>query len=188
MNKEGKRVMKKVIHEITCTVLILTFIALFVYLLYPSKTTLALLITGLTTSYHFVMRIIVGHSVDAIMKNKANYYHKWYKISQLEEKIYEVIKVGQWKKYMPTYSPESFSLKHHTLEEIVMAMCQSEIVHEIIVVLSFVPVLAIPWFGEPEVFIITSFLAACFDMIFVIMQRYNRPRIIKLIEKRRSRK
>jgi hypothetical protein len=30
---------------------------------------------------------------------------------------------------------------------------------------------------------ITSFLAACFDLAFVIMQRYNRPRVIKLIRK-----
>ena len=179
--------MKKIIHTITYTVLFITFITLFVYLYFPSQTTLSLLITGLTTSYHFVMRIIVGYSVDYKMKNKANYNHKWYKITQFEEKIYEVIKVSQWKKYMPTYSPESFSLKHHTLEEIVMAMCQSEIVHEIIVVLSFVPVLTIPWLGEPVVFMMTSFFAACFDMMFVIMQRYNRPRIIRLIEKRKSR-
>ena len=31
------------------------------------------------------------------------------------------------------------------------------------------------------VFIITSVLAALFDLTFVMIQRYNRPRILKLI-------
>jgi hypothetical protein len=59
-------------------------------------------------------------------------------------------------------------------------MCQSEIVHEIIFVLSFMPILAIIWFGEPLAFIITSILSALFDLMFVIMQRYNRNRILRL--------
>ncbi len=179
--------MKKIIHMITYAVLLVTFVTLFVYLTYSSKQTLTLLITFITTSYHFVMRIIVGYVVDGLYHNKMNYKNSWFKVSEVENRMYEVLKVKEWKKYIPTYSPESFSLKHHTLTEIAMSMCQSEIVHEIIVVLSFVPVLTIPWLGEAEVFIITSFLAACFDMTFVIMQRYNRPRIIKLIEKRKSR-
>ena len=41
---------------------------------------------------------------------------------------------------------------------------------------------AIP-FGALPVFVITSTLAACFDAMFVLMQRYNRPRIMKLLEK-----
>ena len=61
-----------------------------------------------------------------------------------------------------------------------MIMCQSEIVHELIFVLSFVPIIEIVWFGTPLVFIITSILAALYDLLFVIMQRYNRNRILRL--------
>lgn len=57
----------------------------------------------------------------------------------------------------------------------------AELVHEIIVVLSFVPILASIPFGGLVVFVITSVLAACFDAIFIAIQRYNRPRIVKLI-------
>lgn len=35
------------------------------------------------------------------------------------------------------------------------------------------------------VFIITSVLSCMFDMIFVIMQRYNRPRLVKIIERKK---
>lgn len=180
--------MKKVIYTLTTIIILLTFITFFVYEYYPTSLIFSLLVTFVTTSYHFVMRLIVGYSVNTIMKNKANYYHHWFRTSKIEDKFYKMIKVDKWKAYMPTYSPNSFSLKHHTLDEIAQGMCQSEIVHEIIVVLSFVPVLAIPYLGAAAVFFITSLLSACFDMCFVIMQRYNRPRVIKLIEKRKSRK
>ena len=60
-------------------------------------------------------------------------------------------------------------------------MCGAEVVHEIIMVLSFIPLLfAIP-FGVFPVFFITSVIASLVDFVFVIVQRYNRPRIIKLI-------
>ena len=52
-------------------------------------------------------------------------------------------------------------------------------------VLSFIPIFAAIPFGALGVFITTSVLAACYDGMFVIMQRYNRPRIVRLIEKRR---
>jgi hypothetical protein len=42
------------------------------------------------------------------------------------------------------------------------------------------PIIAIIWFGEPLAFIITSILSALFDLMFVIMQRYNRNRILRL--------
>ena len=51
-----------------------------------------------------------------------------------------------------------------------------------IVVLSFVPIVAGVWFGVYPVFVITSILAAMFDLIFVMIQRYNRQRVIKLMK------
>lgn len=71
-------------------------------------------------------------------------------------------------------------MKEKTLLEIAQAMCQAEIVHEIIIVLSFVPLALIPRFGAAAVFVITSLLAAGLDLCFVILQRFNRPRILKI--------
>ena len=88
---------------------------------------------------------------------------------------------------MPSYDPELFSPRKHSWSEIAQAMCQAELVHSTIIPLSFLPLLAaIPW-GDFPVFFITSLLAACYDALFVIMQRYNRPRILRLIEKEKHR-
>ncbi len=86
---------------------------------------------------------------------------------------------------MPTYNPQSFSNKKHTWNEIAQAMCQSELVHETNVIFSFVPIIATKWFGSFYVFFITSICGAIFDLIFVIMQRYNRPRVIKIALRKR---
>ncbi len=81
---------------------------------------------------------------------------------------------------MPTYYPDTFSPKKHTWSEIAQAMCQSELVHEVNVILSFVPIIVTIWFGSFFVFLITSIGGAVFDLIFVVMQRYNRARVIKI--------
>ena len=76
-------------------------------------------------------------------------------------------------------------VRKHTLVEVVQAMCQAELVHETIAVLSFLPIFAGFWVGAFPVFIITSVLAATFDMVFATAQRYNRTRVLRLIEMRK---
>lgn len=88
---------------------------------------------------------------------------------------------------MPTFAPEMLNLNIHTWEEIAGAMCQSEVVHFTIVVLSFVPIFASLLYGAFWVFFITSVLSAGVEMMFVIMQRYNRPRVVKMIERKKMR-
>ena len=84
---------------------------------------------------------------------------------------------------MPTYDRTLFDPRVHTWVEIAQAMCQAELIHETIALLSFLPIAAGIWFGAYPVFIVTSALAAGCDMLFVMMQRYNRQRIMKLLER-----
>ena len=67
---------------------------------------------------------------------------------------------------MPTYYSEIFSSKEHTWDEIAQAMCQSELVHETNMILSFVPIVASKWFGAFYIFFITSMCSAIFDLLF----------------------
>ena len=83
---------------------------------------------------------------------------------------------------MPTYDSTLFSPQKHTWDEIAQAMCQAELVHEVILVLSFAPIIATVWWGAFAVFLITSIFAACMDLSFVMMQRYNRPRVLQMIK------
>lgn len=136
-----------------------------------------------TFSYHFLMRLIVGYGIDAVYHNRMNYHRKWFQHRKWEKEFYKKLKVKSWKDKMPSYDADTFSFELHSMEEIAMAMCQSEVVHEIIVVLSFVPLIFSVWFESFGVFLITSILAAGFDMIFVVIQRYNRPRLLKILDK-----
>lgn len=172
--------MEKVIKLSSFLSILLTLLFLILYHNLNNNTFYALAITFGTTAYHFTMRLIVGYSIDFILKNKVNYNKKWFKVRNFEIEIYNKLNVKKWKDKMPTYSPKLFDTSKHSLEEILMTTCQSEIIHEIIFILSFLPIFAVIWFGEPLAFIITSIMSATFDLLFVIMQRYNRNRILKL--------
>ena len=144
-----------------------------------------LAITFGTIAYHFDMRLLVGTAVDGVLHNHVNVERKWFRLRPFEEKLYAAWQVKRWKGKLPTYAPDLFSMRQHTPEEIAQAMCQAEIVHEIIAVLSFLPLCTVPWFGSWGVFFLTGLLAAGFDLLFVIAQRYNRPRILRLAQRQR---
>jgi len=145
---------------------------------------LSLAITFGTIAYHFIMRLIVGAAVNGIMHNRADYTKKWYRLHEFEKKLYRKLGVKTWKDKLPAYNPSLFSVKEHSFEEIAQATCQAEIVHEIIAVLSFLPIFTVRWFGAIVVFVVTSILAACFDLLFVMIQRYNRPRLIRIAQRK----
>lgn len=140
-----------------------------------------------TTAYHFVMRLGVGLIYNSLMKNRANYHKSWYRVRSWEKKLYKAIKVKKWKDRMPTFNSDFFDISKHSWDEIAQAGCQAELVHETIVVLSLLPVICSVWFGELAVFLITSVIAALIDLLFVIMQRYNRPRLIRMTEMKNKR-
>ena len=176
--------MAKIVKGIAAFSLAATVILAISYKVTSSGILLPLAITSGTIAYHFVMRLMVGLAFHATMRNKADYRKRWYQVSKREMAVYEKLKVKQWKRRMPTYDPSLFDPRLHTWEEIVQAMCQAELVHETIAVLSFLPILAGIWFGEYPVFIVTSVLSAACDMVFVIMQRYNRQRVTKLLNRK----
>lgn len=176
--------MAKIVNGIAAFSLAATVILAISYKVTSSGILLPLAITSGTIAYHFVMRLMVGLAFHATMRNKADYRKRWYQVSKREMAVYEKLKVKQWKRRMPTYDPALFDPRLHTWEEIVQAMCQAELVHETIAVLSFLPILAGIWFGEYPVFIVTSVLSAACDMVFVIMQRYNRQRVTKLLNRK----
>ena len=164
---------------------IATASAILLYLQLRSNVFFALSITFGTIAYHFIMRLCVGYGIDSCFHNHMDHTRRWFQPLKFEEKLYTILKVKYWKKHLSTYAPSSFSISELSLSDILGAMCQAEIVHEIIIPLSFVPVFFIPLFGEPWVFILTSILSAVFDLSFVIIQRFNRPRVIRLLSKKK---
>ena len=172
--------MPKLMKMITAFSFIATILSIILFCRFNKSIYLTLAVTFGTISYHLGIRLLVGLFYNTIMKNHADYTKKWYQIHSWENKLYQLLKVKTWKDRMPSYNPEIFSNKKHTWDEIAQSMCQSELVHETNIILSFVPLIASIYFGSFCVFLITSVCGAVFDLLFVIMQRYNRPRIVKI--------
>ncbi len=141
----------------------------------------SVMVTFGTVFYHFGMRLAVGGIINARFHNRMNYKRTWFCEKRFEKSLYEKLKVKKWKDRIPTFAPENFTLKKHQAEEIVQATCEAEVVHEIIMVFSFVPLVFSIWAGAAMVFVITSCAACLLDLVFVIVQRYNRPRLLRLI-------
>ena len=142
-------------------------------------------IVAFTIMYHFWVRIIMGN-VTKLFKNKINYKQWWFKERNFEKKLYKLLNVKQWKDKALTYNPETFSLKEHSLEEIANTMAKSEVDHWINELISLSTLLfAIPW-GAFTIFLVSAIFAMIFDSQFIIIQRYNRPRIVKILEKKQK--
>lgn len=175
--------MKVFILAATAIAALLTATFTSLYIALSQGVFLTLAITAGTFFYHFAMRLAVGYLVSFFAKNRIRYGDFWFRERKFERKLYAFLQVKKWKKRMPTYSPNSFSLKERTLGEVITETCVAELVHELIILLSFLPLVAAVFFGEFFVFLATSVAAALIDSIFVIMQRYNRPRLISLLRR-----
>lgn len=174
---------KPLLIAITVVLTLLTAVFSVLYVVTGASGMEACAISFGTTAYHFCMRFAVAGIVNAVMQNRADYRAERYRLRAWEKKLYDRIRVKRWKNLLPTYRTEFFDPRLHSWEEIAQATCQAETVHAIIVALSLLPIVCIAWFGEPVVFIVTSVLAAVLDLPFVIAQRYNRARIVKLIRR-----
>lgn len=173
---------KKIMICITCGTCAGTLFSAILYCTLNIGLLFPLTITFGVTCYHFSARLLIAALIHGRYHNHMDYDRKWFQPHPLEENLYKKLKVKQWKNRMPTYAPGSFSPKEHSWEEIAQATCQAEIDHEINIIISFCPLLLVPVLGSFWAFFITSLLAAMYDTVFVIIQRFNRPRILKLLK------
>ena len=144
------------------------------------------LLTGIVTftiMYHFWVRIIMGN-VSKLFKKHINYKQAFFKERCFEKGLYKFLRVKEWKGKALTYNPESFSLKEHSLEEIANTMTKSEVDHWINEIISLISILfSFIWPNLFWAFLISAIVAMIFDSQFIIIQRYNRPRVLKILEK-----
>ena len=160
--------------------------ALAAALLWPGSLSTAVAVTLLTVCYHLWMRLLVGGVFDRRMNNRCDLGNPWFAPRRWEPALWRALRVKRWKVGVPSWEPELFDTKERSLEEVAMAMCQAELVHETCAVLSFLPLAAVPWLGAAPVFLLTSLAAALLDLMFVFLQRYNRPRLLRLMQRRKK--
>jgi len=184
--KSGPAIFMYTVIVITVIVSIICFI-LYYGNIYKNNIILWTGITAFTIMYHFWGRIILNN-VSKLFKKNIKYKQWLFKERKLEKKLYKILRVKDWKGKALTYNPESFSLKEHSLEEIANTMAKSEVDHWINEAISlFTMLFAIIW-GEFWIFCLTAVAAMIFDSQFIIIQRYNRPRIVKILERKSKEK
>lgn len=176
--------LKRIMYIISAVSLVLMFVFFGIYRLSDARVFTTLGITAMTVCYHFTIRLVIGNLVDAVMRNEADWRKPWFRERKFEEKLYKRLKVKRWKDRMPTFDESVFSIEKQPIERVIGATCQSEIVHELDVIASLAAILFTIPFGELWVFLITSVLGTIPDIMFVIMQRYNRPRLLKSLKRR----
>lgn len=144
----------------------------------------SLAITCGTFTYHTAMRFAMGWVVGR-HRVPVNPQGRWFRPHPWEPGLYAHLGVKRWKHRVPSYKPYDM---HGDLQAVVVQMCRNELAHEVMAALSFVPLLFCLFCDDPvanlPVFLITSVLAAVADLIPVILQRYNRPRLQRLLRRR----
>ena len=155
--------------------------------LYGGSVLITLTTTVGTTFFHFAMRLCVGYAVEKCFPKKIDLQGFWFREHRWEKGVYKRLRVRKWAKKVPTFKPEQFDLNTHTYGELARQMCLSEVVHEVIVLCGFLSLLFCLFFEDPLAnlapFLITAILAGLYDLQFVILQRYNRPRVVRLMQR-----
>ena len=184
--KSGPAIFMYCVIGITLVVAIVCF-ALYYGNIYKNGIILWIGITAFTIMYHLWMRIIFGN-ITTKFKKHISYKHWWFKERKFEKTLYKFLKVKKWKNKALTFQPELFSVKDYSLEEIANTMTKSELDHWINEILSLTTLAFGLIWGEMWICALTAFAAMLFDAQFIVIQRFNRPRILKIIEKQKNKK
>ena len=142
-------------------------------------------VASFTILYHFWLRILLGCVTRHL---PIRYTAWWFKERRFEKRLYKLLRVRKWKGKVLTYDPDAFSPEKHTYEEIANAMAKAETDHWINQLISLSTMLFPLLWGAWWLFISTGIVGMLFDMQFILVQRFHRPIIVRVIEKERKRK
>lgn len=136
----------------------------------------------LDIAFHFIIRLVIVNFCEYSIKN-SNPDEKRFMQKSFEEKLYKALKVRRWKNRWDVFEESAYRLKYNSVDELIDLGCRSEITHILCALAGFVSILfAIP-FGYAWIYMISSILGAVYDLLFVAVQRYNRPRLKDAAEK-----
>lgn len=133
--------------------------------------------------YHFWVRIIMGNVSKLFVISPD---HPWFCERKFEKKLYKLLRVRNWKDKVLTYNPEQFDFSENSLDSVLMTTCKAEVDHLINEVISLSSLLFSLLWGQFPIFLVTAVAAMAFDAQFIFVQRYNRPKIRKIMTRRKS--
>lgn len=175
--------MKRFAYSVTAIFLLLTGL-LFTLWSLGKKSMLFPAVICSTVLYHAGMRLLVGLVTGHGFRPDS----PWFLEKPFEKALYRKLRVKKWKAKMPTYSPQTYALGSLPPETIAKTMCRNEVVHELCAVFSLLPILLAVSFGAWWFFVPTSVFGFFADLAFAAIQRYNRPRILRLVRRQQKHK
>ncbi len=143
-------------------------------------------VTFMTICYHFTIRLFIGNYMRKLPLSRFNPETWRFRERRFERVLYKILHVHKWKKFIPSYDDSEFSFKNQTFCDVARVTCRAETVHGLCVLASLVTICFSTWFGAFLVFLITGILGALVDLVCIIVQRYNRPRLLRAMNRERT--
>ncbi len=166
-------------HYLACggsLVLMFVFLALFVKT--RSDVLLVIGIIMMNAAFQLISRLLVGTLCEGAFENGVNSSSDWFKTSDFEDRLYGSLKIKRLKEKLPGTERTNFTPQKNGLQDIIDCGCKIEVEHEVCILTSIISVfLAIP-FGYVGLFVTAAVLCIVYDMAFVCVQRFNRPRLV----------
>ena len=131
----------------------------------------------------FSCHVFSAPIVQMVFQKKFDYDSFWFRSKAFEKKLYQILKVKKWKNIVPTYDKREYALKEEELEQVIHNMCHAEVTHEVIMLTGYFPVLLGQQISHWGILLMMSFLFSLVHLPFIFIQRYNRPRVIRLYKK-----
>ncbi len=171
--------------SLSCIVLMFVFLALFV----RSKNGVMLIfgVIMLNAGYQVITRLLVGTICEGFFENGINSSAEWFKTSEAEERLYGFLGIKYLKRNLPKFERTDFSLTRQSIQDIIDTGCEIEAEHEVNILISMLGMLLTVPFGQTWVFVLFAVGAVLYDLLFIAVQRYNRPRLETVQLKRRAR-
>lgn len=143
----------------------------------------ALGITAVVVCYHFTTRLVMANIFESV--NASYFKPDTFRFQEMgfEKKLYKILRVRFWKKYIPVFNEEQFALKMNTMDTLIGETCRMEAMHWMNALISLASILFASLFGAAPLFIITAIVGALLELALVAVHRYNRPRFRAMIDK-----
>lgn len=133
--------------------------------------------------YHVAVRVIWGFIVGRVPLERFHPEKKLYQSRSYEKALFEKAKVRNWKDRLPVAHPKLWDIDSCDMRDIVKAGCQAEMDHFGNIVLSLITLFFAFDLRSFSMLLFTALGACAFDLAFVMIQRYNRPRFLRFEER-----
>ena len=128
--------------------------------------------------YHFGLRILMGN-VTRYIRIDCN--SLLFRQKPFEKGLYKLLRVRKWKDKVLTFDPASFDFENRTPLQLAQTMTKSELDHWINEIISVLSILFALIWGCLPACLLSALAAMLFDAQFIIVQRYNRPIVLRLM-------